>query len=339
MSSIEIKNLTKVLGGKTILNNLNLTIEEGCFFTLLGSSGCGKTTTLKTIAGIYSIDEGEILIDGKNVRNIPMEKRNTPFVFQDHLLFPHMKVFDNIAFGLKIKKLPKSEINNRVSKIIELLELKGLEKSYPHQLSGGQKQRVSLGRALVTEPKVLLLDEPFSSLDINLRETMRNLIKDLHNTFKLTIVFVTHDKEEALTISDKIALMSEGKILQVGTPYEIYEKPNSLEVANFFGNCNVIEGLIEDNHFINDIFNINLKVDKSYSYKSTLISKAEDIEIILEENSSIVIYKKLYIGDRYIYTLKSQNSELKVICNKYIDLPLGAKVKLKFLKEDNLIIF
>ncbi|SFA84026.1 ABC transporter ATP-binding protein [Clostridium frigidicarnis] len=326
MSSIEIKDLTKILDEKVILDKINLNIEEGCFFTILGASGCGKTTLLKTIAGIHNIDNGQLIIDGKDISTLPMEKRNTPFVFQDHLLFPHMKVFDNIAFGLKISKMPRKEIHKKVTRIIDLLQLNGMENKYPKNLSGGQKQRVSLGRALVMEPKILLLDEPFSSLDINLREHMKNLIKEIHNIFKLTIIFVTHDKEEALCISDKIALMDGGKILQIGTPYEIYEKPNSLEVAKFFGNCNLIEGRIKDEHFLNDFWNIKVKVNKLDVDNCRLAIKSEDIEITKCVTSPIFISKKLYTGDKFIYTLKNKDEEIKVSCNKKTNLDINEKV-------------
>lgn len=334
MSFIEIENLTKIFDNNVILKNINLSIEEGEFFSLLGFSGCGKTTTLKSITGIYSVDKGDIKINNKSIKNIPMEKRNLPFVLQEPYLFPHMKVYDNIAFGLKVAKFSKEEIKNKVNHILDELELKGLENMYPAKLSGGQRQRVSLGRALVMSPKILLLDEPFSSLDITLRSSMRKLIKKLHKERNLTIIFVTHDKEEALTLSDKIALMSKGEILQVGTPYELYESPENADVAMFFGNCNLIKGI-----YTNGLFESSLGIKESIltqnkkSGECNLVVKSEDLNLISSFDSPLYIKDKQYIGDRFVYEVSSfmdkDFTPLKSVSNKNINLNLGDRVSLQ----------
>lgn len=331
MSFIEIKNLTKLFDNKIILDNINLSIEEGEFFSLLGFSGCGKTTTLKAMSGIYSVDSGDIQIGGKSIIHIPMEKRNLPFVLQEPYLFPHMKVYDNLAFPLKIQKENKSVINEKVNHILEVLELKGLENMYPRKLSGGQKQRVSLGRGLITSPKILLLDEPFSSLDITLRASMRALIKKLHRDLNLTVIFVTHDKEEALTLSDKIALMSGGKILQVGTPKEVYESPNSVDVASFFGNCNIIEGTLVGDTFkssIGEFKGITFQDNVTDASLCKIAVKSEDLVLSREDNSSLYVKNKNYIGDSYVYEVSStdNNDYLKCVSNKNQEFSIGDRV-------------
>lgn len=331
MSSIEIKNFSKSYSNKKVIENLNLNIKSGSFFTLLGPSGCGKTTLLKSIVGIIDDYSGEILIDGKNINSTSIENRNITFVFQDHLLFPNMTVFDNVAFGLTIRKLDKINLLEKVTRILELLEITELKDKYPHQLSGGQKQRVSIGRALAINPKILLMDEPFSSLDINLRYTMRSLIKKLHKSLNLTIVFVTHDKDEALILSDEIAIMDKGRILQVDSPYNIYETPKTLEVANFFGHNNIITGIVKSNLFINEDFDIKLKLSSSYieNQKYCLALKPEDIVLIPDSLSSLVIKDKVYIGEKFIYSVAGYNGvPINIISTKHIDLALNTKVSI-----------
>lgn len=341
MSSIEIKNFSKSYSNNKIIDNLNLTIKPGSFFTILGPSGCGKTTLLKSIAGIIDDYDGEIFVDGKNINSTPIEKRNITFIFQDHLLFPNMTVFNNIAFGLTIKKFDKAKISEKVDKILELLEIAEVKDKYPHQLSGGQKQRVSIGRALAIDPQILLMDEPFSSLDINLRYTMRSLIKKLHKALNLTIVFVTHDKDEALILSDEIAIIDKGKILQVDSPYNIYESPKTLEVANFFGHTNIIKGLVKNNFFISDDFNIKLELNDSYNDNNTycLALKPEDILLTPDSSSSLIIEDKVYIGERFVYCVNNDNKEsLNIVSSKHIDLDLSTKVSitLNFKERPNL---
>lgn len=246
MPEVRLENLTKKFSDVIAVNNVTLKIFNGELLTLLGPSGCGKTTTLRMIAGFLMPDEGDIYFDDTRITHLPPEKRDVGMVFQSYALWPHMTVFDNVAFGLKLRKLPKDEIKKRVKDILELVRLEGLENRYPRQLSGGQQQRVALARALVIEPQVLLLDEPLSNLDAKLREEMRFEIKDLQRKLRITTIYVTHDQAEALALSDRIAVMNQGRIIQVGTPYEIYNAPTNEFVARFVGVSNLIEGKVDD---------------------------------------------------------------------------------------------
>lgn len=242
--SISLKNITKTFDDVIANNNISLDIEEGELFTLLGPSGCGKTTTLRIIAGFYLPDSGTILFDDQDVTHLPPDKRGTGMVFQNYALWPHMKVFDNIAYGLKIRKTPSDVIKERVKETLELVKLGGLESRTPFQLSGGQQQRVALARALVIEPNVLLLDEPLSNLDAKLRLEMRQEITRIQKELKITTLYVTHDQEEALSISDRIAVQRGGVIQQVGIPREIYKNPKTVFIADFIGHCTFIPGSI-----------------------------------------------------------------------------------------------
>ena len=243
---VKLENFSKNYGNKTIIKNLNLEVYEGEFLTLLGSSGCGKTTILRSISGLDYPTSGKIYIDGVDVTNLEPQKREVNTIFQNYALFPLMTVEDNIAFGLKMKKVPKEEIKKRVKKMIELVHLEGYEKRKPKQLSGGEQQRVSIVRGLINNPKVLLLDEPLSALDLKLRKKMQIELKNLQRKLGITFIYVTHDQDEALTMSDRIVVLNHGKIEQVGTPVEIYDYPNSLFVANFIGETNVFKGVVTD---------------------------------------------------------------------------------------------
>lgn len=241
---IEIKNVTKCFGHFTAIENLNLSIPKGEFVTLLGPSGCGKTTLMRMIAGFYEVDGGEIHIDGKCVNHLPVYKRDTPLVFQDYALFPHLTVEENVAYGLKIKKYSKVVMKEKIQQVFEMFGLVGLEHRYPRELSGGQQQRVAFARALVQGQDVLLMDEPLSNLDTKMRVEVRNELREIQQKTNITAIFVTHDQEEALSISDKIAVFNEGKICQFGTPWEIYNTPENLFVANFVGVANFYEAKI-----------------------------------------------------------------------------------------------
>lgn len=242
---IEIKDVEKKFGDNRVVKKLNLDVSEGEFLTLLGPSGCGKTTTLRMIAGFEDVTSGTILVEGKNVENMKPYQRNVNTVFQNYALFPHMNVYDNIAFGLVEKKIKKSEIKERVNKILSLIQLSGFEKRMPANMSGGQKQRVAIARALVNHPKVLLLDEPLGALDLKLRKQMQVELKHLQRKLGITFIYVTHDQEEALTMSDRIAVMYNGTLEQVGKPYEIYEHPKSKFVADFIGESNIMDASIK----------------------------------------------------------------------------------------------
>jgi ABC-type Fe3+/spermidine/putrescine transport system ATPase subunit len=232
------------------LHPVNLTIEEGEFFALLGPSGCGKTTLLKLIAGLIPADQGDIFLGSENVSTLPAEKRGFGMVFQQPLLFPHMTAQENVAFGLKMQGIRRQERLHQAEQILEGVGLKGYGPRYPSAMSGGQLQRVSLARAIVSTPKLLLMDEPFSALDPGLRDEMRELVKYIHSQYKTTIIFVTHDREEAFLLADRMAVMMQGSIRQIGSPQDIYENPQSPEIAFFMGAKNVWEGETRDGHFI-----------------------------------------------------------------------------------------
>ncbi len=241
---VELSGLKKRFGDVVAVGGVDLAVPEGAFVTLLGPSGCGKTTTLRLVAGFYDPDEGEMRIGGRRINDLPPDQRNTAMVFQDFALFPHMTVFDNIAYGLRMRGQPRAEISRRVEETARQLGLGGLERKWPLQLSGGQQQRVALARALVVEPEVLLLDEPLSNLDAKLRIRVRTEIRQIQQQLGKTTLYVTHDQEEALSISDTIAVMAGGRIAQVGTPYEVYYTPASKFVADFVGIANFVEGSV-----------------------------------------------------------------------------------------------
>jgi len=243
MSYIEIQQVNKTFeDGQQVLKNISLSIEKGEFITLLGSSGCGKTTLLRSIAGLVGIDSGKIFIDGTDITNLSPKERNIAMVFQQHSLFPTMTVYDNIGFGLRFKKIAKEEKDKKIRDALRLIELEGSEKKYPSQLSGGEQQRVSLARGIVTDPKVLLLDEPFSAIDAKLRKSLQIRIKNIHTSLGITTIFVTHDQEEAMRMSDRIYLMNQGKVEQSGSPMDLYLKPQTAYAAGFIGHYNMMTG-------------------------------------------------------------------------------------------------
>jgi spermidine/putrescine transport system ATP-binding protein len=241
---VQLENVMKQFDDTYVVDDLNLDIKSGEFLTLLGPSGCGKTTTLRMIAGFEKPTSGKILLNGKQVDELEPYKREVNTVFQSYSLFPHMTVFDNVAFGLKMKKVPKDEIQERVTKALKLVQLEEYGNRKPKQLSGGQQQRIAIARAIVNNPKVLLLDEPLGALDLKLRKQMQLELKHLQQTLNITFIYVTHDQEEALTMSDRIVVMNKGKIEQIGLPYEIYERPQTRFVADFIGQTNILEGTV-----------------------------------------------------------------------------------------------
>ncbi len=242
---LEIRNIRKQFDGIEVLEGINLSIEQGEFITFLGPSGCGKTTTLRIIAGLETPDEGQVILEGKDVTKLEPNQRDVNTVFQNYALFPHMTVAENVGYGLKIKKVPKSEIKERVQEMLKLVQLEGFEKRKPSELSGGQKQRVAIARALINKPKVLLLDEPLGALDLQLRKAMQVELKKLQKRLGITFIYITHDQEEAINMSDRIVVMNQGVFEQIGSPDEIYNHPKTSYVATFVGNANIIKGVVD----------------------------------------------------------------------------------------------
>jgi len=245
-SAIALEGVSKRFGKAAAVRDVNLTIHEGEFFALLGPSGCGKTTTLRMIAGFETPDEGRILLLGEDVTTVLPSRRPVNMVFQQYALFPHMSIYDNLAFGLKVKRVPRSQHRGRIEELLRLVQLEGLERRRPRQLSGGQQQRVALARALVNRPAALLLDEPLGALDVKLRKQMQHLLKNLQHDLGTTFVHVTHDQEEALAMSDRIAVMNGGRVEQVGSPRDIYEHPETAFVADFVGSLNALEVTVDE---------------------------------------------------------------------------------------------
>lgn len=308
---LEILNISKAFGEEKVLKNVNLSIRKGEFFSILGPSGCGKTTLLRMIAGFISPDEGQIKVNGERIDILAPNKRNVNTVFQNYALFPNMTVFDNIAFPLKLKKMKKDEIKKEVNKYLDLVGLQKYAKKYPISLSGGQKQRVSIARALINKPEVLLLDEPLSALDAKLRQKLLIDLDDIHDEVGITFVFVTHDQEEALSVSDRIAVMHNGNVLQVGTPNEIYETPADTFVADFIGETNFIYGEIKevyDNYAIavsEEIGEFKVELDKPVKVgnKVKLTLRPEKIKVDNKPPKANEKYKILQgIIDEVIYS-------------------------------------
>ncbi|MGI6215605.1 MAG: ABC transporter ATP-binding protein [Christensenellales bacterium] len=279
---IQLENISKEFDNVTVLDNINLYIRKNEFLTLLGPSGCGKTTMLRIIGGFEFPTKGRVLFEGKDITNEPPYKRRVNTVFQKYALFPHLNVFDNIAFGLKISKVPKKEITMRVGKMLELVNLQGYEKRGVDALSGGQQQRVAIARALVNEPDVLLLDEPLAALDLKLRKGMQLELKRMQKALGITFIFVTHDQEEALTMSDTIVIMREGHIRQVGTPKHIYDEPKDAYIANFVGDSNIIRGTMPEDevvHFCGMDFNC---VDEGFD-------KDEEVDVLIRPEDILIV--------------------------------------------------
>ena len=245
---LQLKQINKYFGRSHVIKDVNIDFEKGHFVTFLGPSGCGKTTLLRMVAGFYEPDDGEILLNGKRIERIPPYSRNTAMVFQEYALFPHMNVFDNVSYGLRVKNRPKEEIERRVKEALDLMQLKGMEDRFPNQMSGGQQQRVAVARALVMNPEVLLLDEPLSNLDAKLRESVRVELRDIQKKMGLSTIYVTHDQSEALSMSDMIVVLKGGVVHQTGSPQEIYFEPKTPFVADFIGTTNLlsVKGLGEN---------------------------------------------------------------------------------------------
>ncbi len=281
---IELKNVSKSYDGELILDNISLDIHDNEFITLLGPSGCGKTTTLRMIGGFEQADSGELLFMGKSMMHIPAHKRNVNTVFQKYALFPHLNVFENVAFPLRERKLPKAEIEEKVKQMLDLVMLSNFANRKVTSLSGGQQQRVAIARALVNHPQVLLLDEPLGALDLKLRKDMQQELKKIQKSTGITFVFVTHDQEEALSMSDTIVVMSEGKIQQIGTPADIYNEPVNAFVADFIGESNIIDGVMLENYSVNFSGHTFRCLDTGFEKGEPVdvVVRPEDVDIVPE---------------------------------------------------------
>ncbi len=367
MAEVNLLNISKWYNDYKAVENLTLQIKHGEFMTLLGPSGCGKTSTLRMIAGLESISTGELLIDGKKMNDIAVQDRGVGLVFQSYALFPHMTVEENIAFGLRIKKIARTEIFEKMLWVTELLGLQGLEKRYPRELSGGQRQRVAVGRALVLQPRVLLLDEPLSNLDADLRNRMSIELKRIHQTVDQTIVYVTHNQLEALSMSDRITVMKDGKMVQVGTPHEIYNNPKNIFVAGFVGSpkMNFFSARIVKHNGIPSILSEDGITISMIRERYALLDQYLDHEIIVGIRPSHIFFDerktKRYsdsrvkvivdviepVGDRNYVVCKVKNTFLTFLANPDFEIRQGDQIEViadgrkvhLFFKENDEALF
>ena len=282
---IELKNISKAFDGETVLDNISLYIKDNEFITLLGPSGCGKTTMLRIIGGFEYADNGDVIFMGERINDTPPHKRNVNTVFQKYALFPHLNVFENVAFPLRERKVPKAEIKERVEKMLSLVMLSGFAQRRVTSLSGGQQQRVAIARALINEPKVLLLDEPLGALDLKLRKDMQQELKKIQKSTGITFVFVTHDQEEAMSMSDTIVVMSEGKIQQIGTPKDIYNEPVNAFVADFIGESNIVDGIMLEDFRVSFGGHTFQCMDTGFEKNEPVdvVIRPEDVDIVTED--------------------------------------------------------
>lgn len=347
---MELKDIRKGFEKETdVLRGISLVIEKGEFITLLGSSGCGKTTTLRIIAGLETPDGGKVFLDGRDVTELEPEARDVNTVFQNYALFPHMNVADNIGYGLKLKKMPKPEIRKKVKEMLDLVQLSGYEKRKPSELSGGQKQRVAIARALVNNPKVLLLDEPLGALDLQLRRAMQMELKRLQKKLGITFIYITHDQEEAINMSDRIAVMNQGRFEQIGTPDEIYNHPKTSYVATFVGNANILRGHVKGMAG-SDICLVELPggempvsaggMQVSKGEKVTFAVRSENIKIGEKDGLGAEVVEKSFAGGLLRVLLKLSDGT-EVIASRYgIDagvLP-GQKLLISFEPCDAVLV-
>ena len=286
---IELKGISKSFDGEKVIDSINLYIRDGEFITLLGPSGCGKTTTLRIIGGFETADEGELYFDGVEISDVPAHKRQVNTVFQKYALFPHLNVYENIAFPLRLKKIDEDEIKKRVTDMLSMVALAGFENKSVSTLSGGQQQRVAIARALISHPKVLLLDEPLGALDLKLRKDMQNELKSIQQAIGITFIYVTHDQEEALSMSDTVVVMADGEIQQIGTPTDIYNEPKNAFVADFIGESNIIDGImLEDKKvkFANHVFDC---VDGGFDTNESVdvVVRPEDVDVVKPEDGML----------------------------------------------------
>lgn len=333
---IELKNLSKTYDDLTVLDNLSLDIKKNEFFTLLGPSGCGKTTILKIIAGFEYADDGKVLFEEKNISNLSPHQRPVNTVFQKYALFPHMNVYENIAFGLKIKKMPKDQIDKKVREMLKLVALEGKENRKVDSLSGGQQQRIAIARALVNEPKVLLLDEPLGALDLKLRQEMQLELKRMQQKLGITFIFVTHDQEEALSMSDTIIVINKGKIQQMGSPQDIYNEPENSFVARFIGESNIFDGIMYEDfkvEFCNTKFDC---VDKGFEKNENIevVIRPEDIKMVGPQHGMLkgIVTSTVFKGVHYEIEVKE--NDRKWILHNTKNAEVGSQLGMDIYPED-----
>ena len=303
---VELKNVTRRFGNNTVIDDLSLSIPQGSMVTLLGPSGCGKTTVLRLVAGLEKPTEGRLFIDGEDVTDRSIQQRDICMVFQSYALFPHMSLGDNVGYGLKMLGLPKAEIKKRVDEALELVDLAGFADRFVDQISGGQQQRVALARALILKPKVLLFDEPLSNLDANLRRSMREKIRELQQQFNITSLYVTHDQSEAFAVSDMVLVMNKGKIMQLGSPQELYRQPASKFMASFMGDANIFPATLSADSV--DIFNYRLPRPEQFVTDKTAVTvgvRPEAITLSLqgEDSQRCTVTHVAYMGPQYEVTV------------------------------------
>ena len=300
---VEFENVYVSFDGEKILDGLNLSIKDKEFITFLGPSGCGKTTTLRIIAGFLEPDEGNVFFEGKNMNGVPAYKRQVNTIFQRYALFPHLNVYENVAFGLRVKKIPEKEIKEQVSEMLALVNLEGFEKRDISTLSGGQQQRVAIARAIANKPKVLLLDEPLAALDLKLRKDMQKELRRIQKQLGITFVFVTHDQEEALTLSDRVIVMDKGKIQQIGTPQDIYNEPNNAFVADFIGESNIVDGIMHEDFRV-EFSGAHFEcLDKGFQKNEPVdvVVRPEDVDIVTKEQGMLtgIVTSVDFLGVHY----------------------------------------
>jgi spermidine/putrescine transport system ATP-binding protein len=333
---LDLKNITLSYDGDKILDNVSLYVRDKEFVTFLGPSGCGKTTTLRIIGGFAFPDEGDVYFDGKRINDVPPYKRPINTVFQRYALFPHLNVFDNVAFGLKVQKLPKSEINKRVRQMLEIVNLKGFERRRITKLSGGQQQRVAIARALVNHPKILLLDEPLGALDLKLRKEMQVELKNIQQQLGITFIYVTHDQEEALTMSDIIVVMKDGEIQQIGTPEDVYNEPKNAFVADFIGESNIFDGIMIRDMLVSFGGAEFMCVDTGFGENKPVdvVVRPEDITITAPHTNDLtgVVENVVFKGVHYEITVKCNGLYWLIQTTK--NAQVGAEVGLTFSPDD-----
>ena len=327
---IELRGVTKQFDGETVLDSIDLDIYDNEFLTLLGPSGCGKTTTLRMIGGFETPDQGDILFLGERINDIPPHKRNINTVFQRYALFPHLNVFENVAFPLREQKLPRDEIEQKVNEMLALVKLTGFERRNVTRLSGGQQQRVAIARALVSRPRVLLLDEPLAALDLKLRKDMQQELKNIQKATGITFVFVTHDQEEALTMSDTVVVMDKGRIQQIGTPEDIYNEPKNAFVADFIGDSNIVDGVMHKD-FLVSFSGVDFPcVDRGFAREQSVqvVVRPEDIEVVspMEGQLRGTVTSITFMGVHYEIIIDINGFKWMIQTTDYVDE--GAEVGL-----------